>query len=405
MIDISLSRQNPKTDHVKAAAAALERVLARTNETTFPTLVARDELWATAKKVGADLRGRFDRVVVCGIGGSSLGAQVVASLSPKSKLSFLENVDGAAFDRMVAGWDLPKTGFLFVSKSGGTIETLASADYIREVLAEKNLSIAKQSHVMTEKADNILGSWAKENNVPVTIIPAEVGGRYSVLSPVGMVPAAIDGLDLDKFRAGAKRALERKDFVADLMARFSESFGRDEWITVFCFYDSLGKLLGAWIQQLWGESLGKKTTRDGKPAPRASTLMTAVGAVDQHSFLQQLMEGAKDKFVVFVRSESAEGGRRKLANATFSETKLLASRPMGHLLRAEALATEEALHRSGVSTLTLKTSVLDEEGLGETFMLLQLIVAGLGELMNINPFDQPGVELGKRLAKEFLQRP
>lgn len=404
MLEITLSRLAPKTETVKAAAAALDRVLAR-KETTFPSLVGRDELWAAAKRVGEDLRARFDHVVVCGIGGSSLGGQVVASLAPKSKLSFLENVDGAAFDRLVAGWDLPRTGFLFVSKSGGTIETLASADYIRELLADKGLSISKQSHVMTEAAGNSLGRWAQDNGIPVTLIPPEVGGRYSVLSPVGMVPAAIDGLNVDRFRAGAKRALERKDFVADLMARFHDSFARNEWITVFCFYESLGRLLGAWIQQLWAESLGKKTTWDGQPAPRASTPMSAIGAVDQHSFLQQLMEGAKDKFVVFIRTDAAESGSRKLAKATFAETKVLVSHPLGRLLRAEALATEDALHQSGVSTLTLKTSVLDEEGLGETFMLLQLIVAGLGEMMNINPFDQPGVELGKRLAKDYLQRP
>lgn len=404
MLEIAKSRLEPSAESLTKAAAALERVMKRP-ETTFPTLVPRDDLWAAARALGDEMRSAFKTVVVCGIGGSSLGGQVVSSLAKESRVRYLENVDGAAFDALIDGLDLKTTGFLFVSKSGGTIETLASADYIREILEEEGLPLSKHARAMTEARTNALGRWADGNKIPLTLIPADVGGRYSVLSSVGMTPAAIEGLDLDRFRAGAGRGLERRDLVANLMARFHDGFARGEWITVFFTYDGRGKLLGAWLQQLWAESLGKKTTRDGKPAPRASTPMSAIGAVDQHSFLQQLMEGAKDKMVVFLRTDAAEGGHRVLKRATFAETQLLAGKPMGHLLRAEALATEEALHRSQVSTLTLKTSVLDESGLGELLMILQMTVAGLGEMMDINPFDQPGVELGKRLAKEFLQRP
>ena len=117
-----------------------------------------------------------------------------------------------------------------------------------------------------------------------------------------------------------------------------------------------------------------------------------------------VMEGARDKFVVFLRVEESEAGSQRLQKSQFSETKELVGRTMGELLKFEALATQEALTQSGVSTLTLKTKVLDEQSLGYLFMFWQLVVAGLGEYLQIDAFNQPGVELGKRLAKEKLQK-
>ncbi len=403
MLEMSLSRITPKPETINKARTAFAGVLKRP-QTTFPRLVKEDLLWQDAARVGQELKKKYKKIVICGIGGSSLGAQVVAALGEHHRIYFLDNVDGASFDRLMAKLDFKSTGYLFVSKSGGTIETLAAADYIREILAGHGLDLSDFAHVMTESPTNTLGRWAAAEEIPWTLIPADVGGRYSVLSPVGMVPAVICDLSLEKFRAGAARALAREDVVIDLSARFFESFGRQEWITVFWFYDNRGKLFGAWLQQLWAESLGKKVGRSGQAPGRASTPMFAIGAVDQHSFLQQIMEGAADKFVVFVRSNSAESGHVSLKSPTFTETALLKGHPMGRLLKAEALATEEALHQSGVSTLTLQTEVLDEDGLGELFMMFQMIVATLGEMLDLDPFDQPGVELGKRLAKDYLQR-
>lgn len=404
VLDISLARKEPPKELVDRCLKALKAIQER-KECTFPKLVDDEAMWKQAAQVGAELRAKYKHLVLCGIGGSSLGGQVVSAISPNPRVTYLENVDGDDLDRLLARIDAPNTGFLFVSKSGGTIETLASADYIRDDFERRGLDLKKHAQVMTESKHNALGRWAAEHGLPITLISPEVGGRYSVLSAVGMVPAAVEGLRVDGFRAGARRALARPEFAARLMAESVLSFERGEWITVFWFYERMGRLAGGWLQQLWGESLGKAVGRDGKPAPRSSTAMVALGAVDQHSFLQQIMEGARDKFVVFLRTDRAEGGKLQLRRSTFNETKSLEGKPLGRLLRAEALATEEALHRSGCSTLSLKTEVLDEEGLGEFFMTFQLVVAGLGEFLGLNPFDQPGVELGKGLAKEFLQKP
>lgn len=404
MLTLSLSRFELRADLLARCEKALTALRER-KEATFFRLVDDDAMWAEAANVGRVLREKFKHLVVCGIGGSSLGGQVVSAIPERSRITYLENVDGDEFDRLLARLDAATTGFLFISKSGGTIETLAAADYIRDEWERRGLDLKNFAHVMTESKGNALGRWATERGIPMTLLAPDVGGRYSVLSPVGMVPAAMEGLDLAGFRAGARRALANPELSARLMAETLLSFERGEWITVFWFYDRMGRLAGGWLQQLWGESLGKATGRDGRPAPRVSTPMVALGAVDQHSFLQQIIEGARDKFVVFLRTDRAEGGRKILRQSGFSATKSLEGRSLGRLLAAEAMATEEALHQRGASTLTLKTEVLDEEGLGEFFMTFQCVVAGLGEALGINPFDQPGVELGKGLANQFLQKP
>lgn len=168
-------------------------------------------------------------------------------------------------------------------------------------------------------------------------------------------------------------------------------------------YNSRMKNFGLWFQQLWAESLGKAVKWDGSPAPRVSSPLCAVGASDQHSILQQVMERAKDKFVVFQRFADTEGGTKKILQPQFPETKSLQGRTMGALLGVEAQSTQETLNHNGVSTLTLSYKALDEESLGYQFMLWELVVAGLGEVLGINAFDQPGVELGKVLAKKKLQ--
>src|SRR5690606_36999200 len=138
-----------------------------------------------------------------------------------------------------------------------------------------------------------------------------------------------------------------------LMAHFMWSFQQDKWITLFWYYNSRAHSLGMWLNQLWAESLGKRTNRQTQPAPRASTPMWAIGAVDQHSVLQQVMEGTKDKFVLFHRFDDAEGGRQTLNQPQFEETRLLRNKTMGSLLQAEAIATEQALKSNGVPTLCI----------------------------------------------------
>ena len=403
MMKIHLSRFAVTESEKSKCQEALHRILA-SGESGFPRIPEEELIWQQSLEVGSSLRRRFENLIVIGTGGSSLGTQVIASFRPGSRLRFLENVDGEAVDRVIHGLNLAVTGVLIVSKSGGTIETLAGTDALRETYERAGIGFYERCHVLTESESSALGKWAFQHQIPITRLAPDIGGRYSVLSQVGMIPACFDGYDLAAFRRGAEEALRRPDFVAELMTQFLASFHRQEWITFFWFYDPLARIAGLWLQQLWAESLGKKQDRRGHPAPRASTPMAGLGTVDQHSVLQQIIEGPRDKFVVFVRSEAAESRGAPLRRTEFVDCEPLQGKSMGVLLAVHGTANEQSLAQEGVSTLTLRTEVLDERGLGEMMMTMQMLVAGLGEILGLNPFDQPGVELGKRLAKDLLRK-
>lgn len=374
-------------------------------EIGFPQLMERVSLWQQSYKVGTELAAKFRKLVIVGLGGSSLGTRVIAEVFRARNMYFVDNVDALDFEAMIEELgDLKEVAWAFISKSGTTIESLCALELVDQVYKEEGLSLSQHSVVISETKDSSLTKWARDNSVTVCEIPLDIGGRFSVLSPVGMMPAAFLGLDLEKFRVGAMRALNDTAVITQTMAQVVQSYSREEWITLLWIYNSRMKSFGAWYQQLWAESLGKPVTRAGKPAPRVSTPMAAVGASDQHSILQQVMEGTKDKFVIFQRVEESEGGSQRILHAQFKETQDLQGRTMGELLRAECLATQEALNQNGISTMTLKTKVLDEHTLGYMFMYWQLVVAGLGEYLQIDAFNQPGVELGKRLAKEKLKK-
>lgn len=404
MLEITQAGHKVDSAVLKTCEESLQTFLKR-KDIGFPQLIERISLWEQSYKAGKEFNHRFKRLVIVGLGGSSLGNRVLAEVFRAKNLFFVDNVDALEFETLIEELgDLREVGWVFISKSGTTIESLCALEFIDQIYKEEGLGLASQSLVISEPKTNTLTEWAKANKMPTCEIPVDVGGRFSILSPVGMMPAAYLGLDLEKIRVGAAHALQDTKLISETMAQVAQSFKREEWITLLWFYNSRLKNFGSWFQQLWAESLGKKVGRDGGAATRASTPLWAVGASDQHSILQQVMEGAKDKFVIFMRVEESEAGSQRLHKSQFKETADLEGRTMGELLRAEALATQEALAENGVSTLTLKTKVLDEHTLGYLFMFWELVVAGMGEYMKIDAFDQPGVELGKRLAKAKLKK-
>ncbi|MGZ3798001.1 MAG: glucose-6-phosphate isomerase [Pseudobdellovibrionaceae bacterium] len=405
-MEISQSSHVPKDKTLTQCRESYKEFLQR-SEIGFFKLPERRELWRAAEKFTEKI-SFFKNMVIVGLGGSSLGTRVIQEIAQTQNIFFVDNVDAIEFENLVAHLlkeesDFKKTCWAFVSKSGTTIESLCALEILQEIYQEKNLQLADFSIVISETKESSLTKWARSHKVQEFEIPLDVGGRFSVLSAVGLVPAAFAGLNLEKIRQGALQALADQERVVALMAQFAESFERGEWISLLWSYNSRMKNFGLWFQQLWAESLGKAVKRDGSPAPRVSTPLCAIGASDQHSILQQVMEGAKDKFVIFQRFGDSEGGRLKIRQAQFPETQCLEGRSMGELLGVEAASTQEALNQKGVSTLTLKYKALDEESLGYQFMLWELVVAGMGEYLGINAFDQPGVELGKILAKQKLK--
>lgn len=402
-----VSKAHPTNEkHLQSSRRALQTVLANP-KLGFLTLPNKKELSDSTQSLAKFFTGKFQDVVVVGVGGSSLGPkalyQVLRSHKLNARLHFCDNVDPYEFERLLSDLkNLEKTQWIFISKSGGTIETLLAAELIAQVYKSKTLDLKNNAVVISEKTNNALTAWGQSLGLPQLEVPVNVGGRYSVLSPVGMFPLEMAGVNSEEFFKGARAALKDTEMVSEMMAQFLQSFERGEWISFFWFYMTSLQGCGLWLEQLWAESLAKLETRSGKTAPRVSTPVTAVGSSDQHSVLQQVMEGAKDKFVVFMRVASLTNVGEKLKTSVFKDLEILHNRGMGDLLKAQAQGTERALKENGVSTIELELADHSPEALGYFLMFSELLVAGLGEALDINAFNQPGVELGKRLARKIL---
>ncbi|MDQ8153487.1 MAG: glucose-6-phosphate isomerase [Gemmatimonadota bacterium] len=373
----------------------------------------------------ASVQGRYDDIVVLGIGGSSLGAIALrtALLPPawnartatqrggRPRLHVLDNVDPRTIAGVLDIVALPRTLFVVISKSGGTIETLAQYLVVRERLAREGLDASQHLAFVTDPAKGALRAIATRDSIPVFAVPPNVGGRFSVLSPVGTLPAALCGIDVEALCAGAMamRDATMGDVLDENMAGL---FATLQWrahsqagqaMHVMMPYSDALRDLAPWFVQLWAESLGK-VDADGRhvgPTPIAS-----VGATDQHSQVQLFMEGPADKTVTFLRVEgsaddvlipSLEAGEKALA--------FLGGHTLGELLDVECRATASALARAGRPSMTMTVGAADAWHLGGLLMWLMQATNFGGALYRVNPLDQPGVELGKRLANKELGHP
>jgi glucose-6-phosphate isomerase len=375
----------------------------------FHQLPARPALWASCEQAGQKLRQKYKTMIVLGIGGSSLGGRVIKeSLKSKTdrQVIFWDNVDPLSIDSQLNHLkaELHSICWALISKSGNTIETLTQGDYVNQFYKAHGLKWTDHCIVITEPKKSPLADFADAHNIPRLEVPLDVGGRFSVLTPVGMLPAAFMGLDIQKIKDGAEAALHASELIAELATQSEQSFARNEWITVFWSYSDSLKEFGFWIQQLWAESLAKAEDRNGKPAARASTPLPCVGPTDQHSILQQIADGAKDKFVVFLRHEASESSGLVVKETLFSCGDLMLNKKLGDLLKAEAIATQMGLSQKNVSNLTMMIPTITEKELGFLFMYFELVVATIGERLDINTFNQPGVELGKIIAKDLLSK-
>jgi glucose-6-phosphate isomerase len=366
----------------------------------FHQIPHRNPLWTAIENLKNSWVGKFDQVAVVGIGGSSLGPQVISDVFQKDQVLYFENADSVKFKTLCQKIKDPqKTAWVISSKSGATIETLC----LIEALTDHFQDMGPLVCVISEKVDNPLTLWAKKKNYPQLEIPLDVGGRYSVLTAVGMLPAALLGLNIREFQKGATAALQDKAHIHQLVAQTIASFEREEWITVFWFYTSSGVSMGRWVQQLWAESLGKKKSKSGEKARRVSTPMIAMGSVDQHSTLQQMMEGFSDQFFWFFRFENLEKNQAlKIQN--FPHLEILKNKTMGDLFAAQATANEKALNERGAQSLRIVYPDLNEYSLGHFFMIMQLVVAVVAEALDLNAFDQPGVERSKVLTNSVLSQ-
>ncbi len=295
------------------------------------------------------------------------------------------------------------TRFVAISKSGGTPETLAqvliAADALKSAGGGKHL--AQHFVAITEPRDSALRKFAASIGCPVLDHPLGIGGRYSVLTVVGMLPALLMGLDAAALRAGARAVLERARSAKSPPAlgaaqhwALAQQGGLRESV-LWCYADRL-KTFGPWWRQLWAESLGK--------AGQGTTPVAVLGPVDQHSQLQLFLDGPGGAlFTLIDCATQGQGPLMPADDANRLGLSYLAGRRLGDLIAAEARATAESLARRGRPVRRITVDTLDERALGALFMQYMLETILMGKLMGVDPFDQPAVEEGKVLARKYLE--
>lgn len=371
-------------------------------EIGFYKLTEMDSLWAQTEEVGTEFALKFKSFIWVGIGGSSLGPKAVVEAMRWSHVQVIENPDvQTLLATKKKHGSLKDVGFVFVSKSGTTIETLATMDFFAQELADEGLQLKNQSVVVTELKPSSLYDWAKSNQVPTLEIPVNVGGRFSVLSPIGQLVIKLGKGNLARFRQGAASVFTqdyKNKTLYPLSQFFMDSFKRKDVLTYFWYYSDSTYQLGKWLEQLWAESLAKKDS----PKYVATAPIVSLGTNDQHSILQQMMETQLGKAIVVHRFRPSEEHAYQLKTTQFPETHILKNRPLSHLLKTEAQAMTESQREMKHPVCEIQFETMDEFVLGQYFMTYKVIVGMLGEYMDINTFNQPGVELGKVITKKIL---
>lgn len=370
-------------------------------------------------------KGRFDDVVVLGIGGSALGpiALRTALLSPdwnalsdaerqgRPRLHVLDNVDPHTIAALLDRLNLERSLFVVISKSGGTAETMAQYLVVRDRLASKTRDAKAHLVFVTDPKNGALREISNAEGIPALDIPPAVGGRYSVLTPVGILPAALVGMDTAALLAGAAdiAARCRGDALAKNPAglfgtlQFLADSKTGRHIHVLMPYSDPLRDIADWFVQLWAESLGKhRQPGDNGAGP---TPLAALGATDQHSKVQLFMEGPLDKTVAFIAvRETPVDVPIPSLHSDVKELGYLGGHRLGELLSIEQRATAGALARRGRLSMAIHIDRVDAWHLGALFMLLEIATVYAGALYGVNPLDQPGVELGKQFTYAQLGR-
>jgi len=339
--------------------------------------------------------------VVFGTGGSNLGARALINTlidQPKNIL-FFDNIDPFFFQNQIINLDINTTGFIIISKSGTTPETLSQFGSIINIAKEKNILdiLFRNSLVVTEFKNSPLYNIAKKNNCNLLEHKKDIGGRYSIFSNVGMVPAILGGLDVKKIHLGALKAIEKNDFIDSL--KFAQIFkfcsSNNYLSNVIMTYSDGLNYFGKWYLQLWAESIGKKNN--------GVTALHAIGTTDQHSQLQLYLDGPKDKFFTFIKSNYQKKGL-KIDSEIMKEESVnyLINKTMGDLMHAEQHATIDTFKLNNFKLREILLIEINEESMGTLMAdsIIETIAACI--YFDVDPFDQPAVEQGKILTKKYL---
>lgn len=379
------------------------------------------------KEFASMVKGRFDNVVVLGIGGSALGGLAVteALLKPYwnlltkeqreglPRIFFLDNIDPDTMKGLLDIVDLKKTLVNVITKSGDTAETMSQYMILKDLM-EKELGDDYRKNIVatTDKKMGILRQLADQEGYKIFYVPDDVGGRFSVFSAVGLLPFALVGLDIDQIINGIKDmdlALKNTDIMQNIAAQgalvqylMDTKLGKN--ISVMMPYSSRLKYVSNWFVQLWAESLGKEYNNNGEKVNVGPTPLKALGATDQHSQIQLYNEGPNDKIITFIRVKEFDTVLEIPKIFEYTGVGYLGGKSLNDLINAEADSTRVSLSDYKRPTMTITLEKIDEYNIAQLLYMLEVQTAIAGELYNINTFNQPGVEQAKNYTYALMGR-
>jgi len=384
---------------IKSNTEIFERIKAEREEVGYYNLPYQDT--AEIKEYAESINKKH--IIILGIGGSSLGARAIYDfLLPSNDytkdLLFLETIDPLKVNHLLKSIDLADTQFVIISKSGNTIETISLFKYLDSLV-----TIDSSNCTVISEAKSALTQFANDNNIKAFDLAENIGGRFSVFSVVGLVPLAMVGVDIDNLLNGCKRVadsfFDQADYYKPIIrkARFLVENKSRFNINVVFSYSSLLESFNKWYVQLWAESLGKINVNGTR---QALTPIGLVGPVDQHSFLQMIMDGVRDKTVTFIKIDDLKDssiilGSQYAEGFSFNE-----------VLNMQADATIQSVQeQDDIPCDVVSIRTVDEYNIAKIMFSYQLLVSCVGQFLQINTYDQPGVEYGKlNLVESFSQK-
>lgn len=396
---------------------AFKKIIANPKTQFFHTF-ERVDLIASSKKIYKQFQSRKVFVHI-GIGGSSLGPEMLvnALLKNDQKFIFINNIDPDEIHSQLQSLNQYKTEdclFYFVSKSGGTAETMSALAIVTNYLAEKNIKTNDLKNYFVFATDPVKSELLElglELNITCLEVPSNVGGRFCALTPVGYLPALFAGIDVDLLVAGAldaqKICLEESSTnlliqTAEFLMAQKIELGINQ--TVMMPYSSKLRSFSFWFTQLWAESLGKKNNLAGQVVNVGFTPIVAYGATDQHSQVQLFMEGPNDKCMILLEVEKFSHDYKLASSISSNNLRKLSGFSLSQLMKAELEGTMKALIENGRPVIHIKLEKNDEYHLGGLILFFESLTALMGDYLMIDPFDQPGVEAGKIYAFHFLNQ-
>lgn len=363
-------------------------------------------------KIHSELLGSIKNLIIIGIGGSSLGLKAIDSmlshlpLRKNINLKFLEHTDPIRIEKSLKKAKLRNSLFIVISKSGTTIETSSLMKYVLKRYDLLGSAKNKRHLCFITDFDSPLHHFGRDSGIYTLTIDKNIGGRFSVLSLVGILPLMILGYNVENLLKGARDFANRffkKQEKHLLKKAIFLSNNRDKFhINILFSYSSVFKDFNAWYVQLWGESLGKLNSFGKKSG---LTPIALIGSIDQHSFVQLIVQGVMDKTITFLSLHQKSYANPKIPKMNLSHlssTNFVNGTSFALLLQRQQISTMEVMQQEGIPTDHIQITKLDESSVGALIMYYELLTSCVGRILDINAYDQPGVELGKKiLAMKF----